>query len=446
MSSNEVATEPDSPPKTLTCQICNASSEWTEGFVTEPRLVQSSRTICVTCSGYRQKYLRYYLYWLRWVAVAVGAGYIFTRSIAAAIVFAVGVYTLTYLAIVLHELGHFAAARLAGIDVPVMSFGGGLRAKVLQFRRTFLILSPTPREGLIIPACESREHFRKKALLITVAGPLANLAMGLLGLFVLLSLEGQHLSNLVGGGIFLWTLINFAFGIGNLAPFSSRTAFGEVKSDGAQILAFRRIPDHDIEKILRHRNILRASIEFAYGEMERCLSIFEEEVASSEDSVLYKTLITAALGETHRVDRGVEVGRRYLVDDSLGLMEKALLQNNLAFTLFLRGNAGDLDEAGELSARAIEVLPMTLSVKGTRGSILIAQGRYREGVELLTDKRFRLETPSHRATVYAIRAEGLARLGELTLARKSLRAAQSLEPANRHLSSAAAAIHSLRAA
>jgi hypothetical protein len=267
--------------------------------------------------------------------------------------------------------------------------------------------------------------------------------MALLGFSVLLPFDGRYLSDLVGGGLVLWILINLAFGIGNLAPFSSKTAFGQVQSDGTKIWVFRRIPNEDIEKLVRQRNLLRASIEFAYGDMERCLYILEKEIVPDEHSVLYKTLITAAVAEVDDLDRGVELGRRYLQDDNLGLMEKAMLQNNLAFTLFLRGSAEDLDEADELSARANDVLPMILAVKSTRGSVLIGQGRYREGVELLTDKRFRIETPSHQATVYAIRAKGLAGLGRLRRARESFRVAQSLDPANRHLSSAVAAIQSV---
>lgn len=193
------ATDADSPPKTFTCQICRACSEWQQGFVTESRFVQRSRTICVTCSAYRQKFLRYYLYWLGWIGLALGVGYVLTQSFTAAAVFALGVYALTYLAIVLHELGHFTAARLVDIDVPVVSFGGGLRAKVLRFRGTFLILSPTPTEGLIIPAYASGEHFRKKALLITIAGPITNIVMALLGLAALLSFDGRYLTDLVGG-------------------------------------------------------------------------------------------------------------------------------------------------------------------------------------------------------------------------------------------------------
>ena len=67
-------------------------------------------------------------------------------------------------------------------------------------------------------------------------------------------------------------------------------------------------------------------------------------------------------------------------------------------------------------------------------------GRYEEGVELLSDKRFKLETPSHQATVKAMLAIGLAHLGEKERARRSLDAARALDAESHHLAAAEAAI------
>src|SRR5690606_22441586 len=143
---------------------------------------------------------------------------------------------LLYLAIVLHELGHFAAARLLGIEIPLMSFGGGLRAKTVKLRDMFLLLSPTPSEGLIIPVYTARKHFRKKALAIFFAGPATNIAAALPGLLVLLPEESPHLPDVAEVGLALWTVINLLLGVTNLFPFSSQSSFGEQRSDGAQIL------------------------------------------------------------------------------------------------------------------------------------------------------------------------------------------------------------------
>lgn len=439
MNVSHDTTEP-APATALSCAICGARSAWQQGFVTEPRFLLSSRTICLTCYAYRQRFFLYYLKWLMWTAAIVALGFFVAGSVWSGVVFALGLYALAYLAIVLHELGHFAAARLVGVEVPIMSFGGGLHMKVVKLRDTFLLLSPSPTEGLIIPAFASRDHFKKKDLLISFAGPATNIAMALPGLFILQSAEGQSLPDVLGVGLGLWTAINLLLGVANLFPFSDKTAFGQRSSDGAQILRLLKIPEAEIDKLIRARDLLRASVEFSYGDKERCLALLEKQAAHGQESFHTRILTVAALIDTDRLDPAVERGRAHLEDESPGLMEKAMLQNNVAFALFLRGHPGDLDEADRLSASAHDVLPMILAVKSTRGAVLIARGRFSEGVELLTDKRFRMDTPSNRATVYANRARGLAAMGELASARESMRAAQQLDAGNRLLPSASEAI------
>jgi hypothetical protein len=326
-----------------------------------------------------------------------------------------------------------------------MSIGGGFRGAVFRVRDTFLILSPTPTEGLIIPLFASARHFRKKHVFITAAGPVTNVLLAVAGLAILLSREGDPLSNIVGGGLLLWTLINIVLGIANLAPFKMKTAYGEAYSDGAQILATRRVTDEGIEQLMSRRNLILASLEYAYGDKLRCLSILENEAGPPEGIGRLGAWMTAVLAETGRLDQGVELGRLYLRDEDLGHMDKALLQNNLAYLLFLRNGEADLDEADSLSAMAIDALPMVLAVKGTRAGVLVARGRNEEGVKLLDDRRFRLEPRSHRASIFATRARGLAGLGERNLAIKAFRKAQRLEPANRCLPLAEAAIGALPA-
>lgn len=439
MSTDSGKIIPEQPDETLKCRICSAESDWTDGFVADSNVVHGPHHICSTCYLYREKYRRYYSSWLWWIAVTVGLGFFLSGSIPEALLFAVGVYVLMYLAIVLHELGHLIAAYSVGVHVPAVSFGGGLRAKVIRLRNTFLILSPTPSEGLIVPAYSTSEHFRKKAFLILAAGPLVNLVAALLGMVALISI-GDDLSDYASAALTLWTAINTYLAIVNLFSFTHKTAFGVQQSDGAQIWGLRQKTDDEIEEILRQRNVVLASLEFHLGDKERSLAIIEREIGHGDGSALTQSLITATLAETGQLDRGIALGQAYLENEDLGVMERAMLQNNLAFTFFLAGGNDDLDEADSLSAKAIKTLPMILAVKGTRGSVLIAKGRYEEGVDLLTDKRFRLETASHQATVKSIRAKGLAYLGKREGARKSLSAARSLDPSNRHIPAAEAAI------
>ncbi|MEO1593936.1 MAG: site-2 protease family protein [Pseudomonadota bacterium] len=443
--SNDIEERPaEERGERLTCRVCNAESEWTEGFVPATNVVHGPHHVCVTCVLYRQKYRNYYLWWFYWTAATVAFGYYLSGSIMDAVLFAIGGYALLYLAIVIHELGHLLAALAVGVHVPAISFGGGLRAKVLRFRDAFLILSPSPSEGMIITTHSTGEHYRKKTFLILLSGPLVNAIAALLGIAALITFWGD-LSKYASAGIKLWIWINTYLAITNLFSFSHKTAFGTVQSDGGQMWGLRKKTDEEIEEILRQRNVILASLEFQLGDMEKSLAIIEKAIEDGEDSVHTRSLVTATLAETGQLERGIVINRAYLESTELNVMERALLQNNLAFMLYLTDDDEALKEADTLSQRAMEVLPMIMAVRSTRASVLVATGRVEEGVAMLTDKRFKLETPSHQATVNLIRATGLARLGDREEASKSLNAARSLDPENRHLPEAEAALAAMEA-
>ena len=92
------------------------------------------------------------------------------------------------LLIILHELGHFLAAKWMGI--PIARFSVGLGPKVWGFKMggTEYWLSMIPCGGYVMPAMKDEEAFDKiplkRRILFLLAGPAANI----LGAFVCLSL------------------------------------------------------------------------------------------------------------------------------------------------------------------------------------------------------------------------------------------------------------------
>ncbi len=439
MSTNTEEATPADAPETLRCRTCSVESTWTDGYVARSNVIHGPHHVCVTCFLYRQKYRNYYWSWLWWTAFTIGAGSVLSDSFPEAVLFAASFYVLLYMAIVVHELGHLLAARAVGVHVPVVSFGGGLRTKVLRFGSTFLILSPTPSEGLIVPAYSSPEHFRKKAFAILLGGPLLNTLAALAGLMLHTAMQ-DNLTDAAGMALYFWIATNGFMAIANLWPFTENTPFGERQSDGLQIWRLFRKTDGEVDDVVEQHSLVLASLEYHLGCHEKALAILETVIERSDDSAVAQSLITATLAETDQLVRGIVLSRRYLESPDLNPMERSILQNNLAYMLYLSGDQSKLAEADELSAGAIEVLPMMLGVRSTRACILIAMGRFEEGVDLLSDERFRLETPGHQATVKSMLAKALAHLGQRERALRSLDAARKLDPASRHLAAAEATV------
>ena len=108
------------------------------------------------------------------------------------------------LLIVLHELGHFLAAKKMGI--PIIRFSVGLGPKVWGFKmgETEYWLSMLPCGGYVLPAIDDEEESDRiplrRRILFALAGPAANI----LGAFVCLSVMNiVELGCSVGSAIYL---------------------------------------------------------------------------------------------------------------------------------------------------------------------------------------------------------------------------------------------------
>jgi tetratricopeptide (TPR) repeat protein len=372
--------------------------------------------------------------WVFWTAfVALGSYYV-TESIAQALLFTLVLYAIGYVAVVLHELGHAVTAVAVGFRVPAFSIGGGLHTKVVRWRDTFLLLGLSPIEGLVVLSPRSPRHYRKKMALILVAGSAANLLCAAIGYEV----SGAHavtLSTIGSDVALLFTGVNLLLVL-NLLPIVSNGPFGALRSDGLQLLDLLKVDDAEIEKRVSEVRFTEAYLTFLYGDLERAHALIAPALESGELKGKERTLATAVLINLGRTEEGIALARRYLADGGTP-DERAMLMNNLAWALAdpARGKLtpATLGEADELSASAMDVLPMANAVRGTRGAVLVEKGAYREAIELLADKRFRLEPRRTRAAVKAALALALAGLGDTAAAAKALQEAADLDPRSPHV-------------
>jgi regulator of sigma E protease len=90
------------------------------------------------------------------------------------------------LLILLHELGHFLAAKRLGIPIARFSVGLGPKIWGFKMRETEYWLSLFPCGGYVMPAMKDEEAFDKiplkNRILFSLAGPAANILAAFLGL------------------------------------------------------------------------------------------------------------------------------------------------------------------------------------------------------------------------------------------------------------------------
>jgi tetratricopeptide (TPR) repeat protein len=319
--------------------------------------------------------------------------------------------------------------------VVAFSIGGGLHMKILRLRRTFVLLGPSPIEGLVLLRPSSTRHYRKKMALILSAGALVNLLCAAIGLYVV-SGNGLGPNGLASELAKAWIVLNL-IAVLNLYPSTFRGSFGPLRSDGRQLLDLLKTTDEEIETVVSTSRLAEAHIAFVAGNFTLAHAALVQDLQSVETSGRGRVLMTAVLLNMGKREEGIDACRRYLAASGNQLLERALLMNNLAWALVDPAGgdvtAARLAEADALSSLALDYLPMMNGVRGTRGTVLVTKGEYRDAVPLLEDKRFRLEARGMRATVKASLALALAGSGHAARAQKALRKATALDPTNVHV-------------
>jgi regulator of sigma E protease len=101
-----------------------------------------------------------------------------------------GILALLSLLIVIHEAGHFFAAKSVGIPVAAFAVGFGPKLWARRWGRTEYSLRAFPLGGFVLPDIDDEAEFRaiplRRRLVYFVGGPLANLAAAV-PLFALLN-------------------------------------------------------------------------------------------------------------------------------------------------------------------------------------------------------------------------------------------------------------------
>jgi regulator of sigma E protease len=143
--------------------------------------------------------------------------------------YALTVFIIGFL-ILIHELGHFLAARSAGI--PIERFSVGFGPVLGRYRRkgTEFCLSLVPLGGYVVPAIGDEEDFFRipvyKRIIFSLGGPAANVMLGV----ILLAVMNATSAGLSFNGIFLLPFQQAAAWFGKIAA-----SFGHIFSRTAEL-------------------------------------------------------------------------------------------------------------------------------------------------------------------------------------------------------------------
>ncbi|HEY3488435.1 MAG TPA: site-2 protease family protein [Gammaproteobacteria bacterium] len=333
-----------------------------------------------------------------------------------------------YLSMIPHELGHLLGALLTRQEILQMTLGSGRCLYSKKAGGIYFEIRAWPTEGLLFRKYKNRAFIRLRDFITVLAGPLANISLALL-IWLVFSEQLEHAnpSNEPTPALAL-LLANLVVGLGNLWPFTFRSHFGEMQSDGKQLLLIPFMPQSHLEEKLKQQAIAAAFLALNNNDFLACEQLCAEGLAAyprDSNLMLIKSTLLCNRGE-YRAARELIIAA--LKDDAIQGVERALAENNIAWCNYVLDEPGLLEEAERLSVSAMQVLPWSLAVRSTRGAILIAKGDIKAGIELLNDKRFVIENNTSQALAACTLCLGYSLQGDKVKAQETLKRAAILDP------------------
>ena len=337
--------------------------------------------------------------------------------------------------VAIHELAHAAVAVLLRLEVASVSIGVGPVISRRRVRAVDVALHTVPTAGLVMLVANSRRWLRTRVWWTIFAGPAVNLGIAAVVLSWLASTGGNVARVEFTSGLAWWLVFGATnLGVGALNIFPSGS------TDGAQLLS-GLFGGHDADRTLGAGHLHRGDRALAAGRYDEALA--EAEAARpllKKDGWACDHLVVLVALERGDAEQAVPALRALLHRGTLDARQAAIVGNNLAWALVMRGAPDDAAEAIDRSAAALAALPGTPACHGTHGAALIAAGRAADGLPHSQRGMVGASSDRNRAVNHAWIAIGHAQLGDRAAAQASLDAARRLHADHPLVLRAAAAL------
>jgi len=420
---------------TKTCSKCGASSTLEEGFVESDESC-NAETICVTCYHYENDSDALQNYKVKILGLIV-VGFILvntgSKDVSNLGWFLINValfLIVSFITTIIHELGHAFIAGLTGQNVTAINFGRGKTIFSKKIFNTYLDFKKIPLGGLTFYLPKASSWFRTKTMIITAAGPVANLLVAWLLWDQIKSFDFVYSVINEVAFIPIFFLSNLVTGCLNLIPFRFNSSFGEIWTDGGKILTTPFINKEAIESYQFSGVYSQAFFALQHDDYKLTQTLSEDALRQYPDDRNLKNILGIALIEQGSFSDARSIFRKIITEKEISSFERGLYSNNIAYANYRLEDPDLLEESLELSEAAVNLVPWELAIRSTRGSILIEAGQLEEGIKLLNDRGYKILSDPTYANVKSTLAIGYAKQGKIELARKNLQRAKDFDPGN----------------
>lgn len=417
------------PVTTYRCNSCGMESTVKQAFIEKKNLAgRVIKTTCFECVAKRQSRVLF----IELLGLALLGGWFYLINpygwIARFVLFAYASLLISVPILLLHELAHAVIGGLLGLRVFAVHLGFGR----LLFNKKFLgvhwVARLIPLGGATFLAGPETRFYRMRFFLAVLAGPALHAVLAVLLYFLqfpILLMTG-HINWIVG--LAMW--LNIISLIANLFPRKISTAFGVTGTDGWKLFHIPRM----------NRKELVANYVFYYSQ-SAVDAVERKDVSGAlkwaeKGMELYPGNLTIinALGYVYSHMQDYQKARQTFSkilesQEEVPEVLKYIAKNNIAFANVMLEDPSLLPEADEYSRQAYQNMKWEPILAGTRGAVLVANGKYEEGIELLKIAFAKSLDRNSRASDACLLARAEHRRGNLAEAKKYIETARKLDPA-----------------
>jgi tetratricopeptide (TPR) repeat protein len=225
-----------------------------------------------------------------------------------------------------------------------------------------------------------------------------------------------------------FVLANLLVLLWNLIPRRIHASHGPNPSDGLSLLQIPFLKEAEIRKEASMYYLVLASLDLNEKRYDAAQLLYKEGLRAFPESRLLKNDLGVA-----KLRSGDHAGAReeFLAlssDPEIDPNIRPLALSNIAAADLLLNHQDLLAEADRCSEEAIKSLAWHPSIKGTRASVLVALGKWDEGILLAREVMDSSPEPSKKATHACTIALGFNGKGNQPEALKHLEMAERLDP------------------
>jgi tetratricopeptide (TPR) repeat protein len=341
-------------------------------------------------------------------------------------------FGISYGMIAAHELGHAAAARLVGIEITTINIGHWRRLFAFQWRKVEIVVRAAPSTGYVTlrPSPNLLSAPRMVPMLLAgVATEMGIVAVAALGSFPVAIQSFRDLLE-VFCRISIVCLGGF-HAIANLWPTDTAIGGEAHATDGAQLLRFwkarsERPAEREVLSELMEIDRLIAAKRFTDAR-DRASGLAEKHPAQRQ----FRQVLAAIHAECGATEKAEAIWRELLTGPDLTKNKLAELLDSLCCLPLYHGRMDLLREADAWSNEALRYVPEAITLKGTRGGVLVELGRIDEGLVFLTDVMKKSECRIDHAITAAYLAKAFAVKGNRQESQRWLEKARAVDAEHR---------------